>query len=401
MFMSFWILFVSLCMSTVTAWYSIIGLTTMFGAANTSIIIMGTILEIAKVSLTVWLHNYWNDCKFLMKLYLTPAVLTLMLITSMGVYGYLVRAHLSNSVTKNDLTDKIIMIDEKIKTEQENIESFKKTLTQLDQSFDQIMSRSTSEQGATRAVQIRKSQAKERASVQQEMSFAQERIASLKAEKEPISVEVRKSEVEFGPVKYVAALIYGDSIDATALERAVRWIIIILVSVFDPLAIMLVLAATESMKWEKLKKLEKVEDIVDEDHGNCPKCDSKLFNAPGIGPYCPNDNCDVIDNILNWDAPKLDIHVRVPELDEEIVVPAEIKEPAVEETVIEEPAVEEIVTEPVKEYIDPKTASAIWKSMSGHSTLKEQRRLLEQGKIERLPWDEEEFLNLIRSGKLK
>jgi hypothetical protein len=401
MYLAYWTLFISLSLSLVAAWYSIIGLTAIFAAAVIPVIIMGAILEVAKVSVTVWLHRYWSQCRLLMKIYLVPAVLLLMLITSMGIFGYLSKAHLDQGVPSSDVAAQLALYDEKIKTERENIEAARKALQQMDASVDQTMSRSTTEQGASKAVQIRKSQAKERNSLQTDIANAQANIAKLNQERAPVASQLRRVEAEVGPIKYVAALIYGDSIDATALERAVRWIIIILVSVFDPLAIMLVLAATESMKWEKLKKLEKVEDIVDEDHGNCPKCDSKLFNAPGIGPYCPNDNCDVIDNILNWDAPKLDIHVRVPELDEEIVVPAEIKEPAVEETVIEEPAVEEIVTEPVKEYIDPKTASAIWKSMSGHSTLKEQRRLLEQGKIERLPWDEEEFLNLIRSGKLK
>jgi hypothetical protein len=116
------------------------------------------------------------------------------------------------------------------------------------------MSRSTSEQGADKAAQLRRSQANERNRLLKEIDTEQRKIQTLNDQRAPIAAEVRKVEAEVGPIKYIAALIYGDNPDANLLEKAVRWVIIILVLVFDPLAIMMVLAATESIRWERQGK---------------------------------------------------------------------------------------------------------------------------------------------------
>jgi hypothetical protein len=251
MFLSYITLAVALSLSVIAAYYSIAGLTAIFAAAVIPIIIMGSVLELGKVVVTLWLHEYWQRCRLLMKTYLVAAVTVLMLITSMGIFGFLSKAHSDQSLVGGDVQAKIAIYDEKIKTAKENIEANRKQLKQMDEAVDQVMGRSTDEKGADKANTIRRSQQRDRSALAKDIETNQKLIATLNNEAAPIRAEVRKVEAEVGPIKYIAALVYGDNTDATSLEAAVRWVIIMLVIVFDPLAIMMLLAATESLKWEK------------------------------------------------------------------------------------------------------------------------------------------------------
>jgi hypothetical protein len=244
-------LLVALSLSTIAAYYSIIGLTAIFAGAVIPIIVMGSILEVGKITTTVWLRKYWNRCGWLLKLYLVPAVVLLALLTSMGIFGFLSRAHSDQGLVTSDAQAKLAIYDEKIKTQRENIELARKALAQMDAQVDARLGRSDTEQGAERAVQIRRQQAGERSKLQKEIVEAQKEISKLNEERAPIAAETRKVEAEVGPIKYIAAMIYGDNPDANLLERAVRWVIILLVIVFDPLAIALVLAANASKEWDK------------------------------------------------------------------------------------------------------------------------------------------------------
>lgn len=257
-------LLVALSLSTIAAWYSIIGLTAIFAGAVVPIIIMGTALEFAKITTTVWLRKYWHRCSMIMKIYLVPAVVLLALLTSMGIFGFLSKAHLDQNIGSGDVQAQVSLLDEKIATQRENIRSSKAMLAQMDQQVNDIMTKGDSERAVERSVTIRKQQAKERASLQKDIEVANKEIQRLNEERAPIASELRKVEAEVGPIKYIAALIYGDNPDANILERAVRWVIILLVVVFDPLAIMLVLAANQSKDWdnnieEELNLKEKVE----------------------------------------------------------------------------------------------------------------------------------------------
>ena len=249
MILTFLMFLVALCLSAVAAFYSIVGLTAIFSAAVTPIILMGSILEVAKLTVTVWLHEYWDRARWLMKVYLCSAVVVLMIITSMGIFGFLSKAHSDQSMVSGDVLAKIAIYDEKIKTERENIDANRKALKQMDEAVDQVMGRSSDEKGADKAVAIRRAQQKERARLLADIAEAQKKITVLNEDRAPIAAEVRKVEAEVGPIKYIAAFIYGDNPDANVLERAVRWVIIMLVIVFDPLAIMMLLSATESRKW--------------------------------------------------------------------------------------------------------------------------------------------------------
>ena len=243
-------LLVALSLSTVAAWYSIIGLTAVFAGAVVPIIIMGGFLELAKITTTVWLRKYWHRCGWALKLYMIPAIILLMILTSMGIFGFLSKAHSDQGMISGDVQAKLAIYDEKIKIEKDNIDTNRKALKQMDEAVDQVMGRSSDEKGADKAVAIRRSQQQERGRLLREISESQKKITSLNEERAPIAAENRKVEAEVGPIKYIAALIYGDNPDANLLERAVRWVIILLVIVFDPLAIALVLAANQSREWD-------------------------------------------------------------------------------------------------------------------------------------------------------
>jgi hypothetical protein len=242
-------LLTALVLSSIAAWYSILGLIAIFPGAPIPIIVMGSALEVAKVITTVWLHRHWNRCRLILKSYLVPAVISLAFLTSMGIFGFLSKAHIDQNIMSGDVVAKVAVIDERIKTQRENVLVAKQAIEQMNAQVDQRLSRSDSEQAAERAVQIRRQQAGERAKLLKEIADAQKQIAILNDERAPIASELRKVEADVGPIKYIAALIYGDNPDQNVLERSVRWVIILIVFVFDPLALTLVIASNSSRIW--------------------------------------------------------------------------------------------------------------------------------------------------------
>jgi hypothetical protein len=242
---------VAITISAIAAWYSVAGLTAIFSAAVIPVIIMGGALEAGKLVATVWLHNNWQRAGWAFKTYLIPAIVFLMLLTSMGIFGFLSKAHSDQSLVTGDATSRVAIYDEKIATERENVAQAKKALEQMNAQVDQMLGRTDTERGTERAVVIRKQQAKERAALQSEINKSQKTIQQLQTERAPFAAEARKVEAEVGPIKYIAALIYGDNPDQNVLERAVRWVIILIVIVFDPLALTLILAANKQFEWAR------------------------------------------------------------------------------------------------------------------------------------------------------
>jgi hypothetical protein len=250
----------ALGLSAVAAYYSIMGLVAIFAAAATPIFIMGSLLELSKLVVASWLYRSWKKIPKLMMAYFTVALVVLMMLTSMGIFGYLSKAHLDQAVPTGDVAAKLSLIDEKIKTEKENIDANRKAISQLDQQVDQTISRTTDANGADRAVAIRRGQQKERARLLSEIGEAQTKVAKLNEERAPIASEVRKVEAEVGPIKYIAALIYEESASEDTLEKAVRIVIMMIVLVFDPLAVLLLIAANWQMKQEE--KPKRISDFV-------------------------------------------------------------------------------------------------------------------------------------------
>lgn len=367
----YFILLVALTISAVAGYYSIVGLATLFAAAAIPVIIMGATLEVAKLVTASWLYNNWKKIPFLMKSYFTIAVLVLMFITSMGIFGFLSKAHIEqtgdaaqytarldqipdeiiridNSITRKEeeitkLTTKessqFDLIQQQIDAEQKNIDAIyqriqpdvdrlqniineakarkEKAATQIALIESYITSDKIEElqalvgvktdgdfgpatQAAVEAyktkiqaeaasadpiisenevkiVELRRSldplvkesndlitqlrskiNVEETVDVTPQVEKIEKEIADLEAKKdtlleEQFSIEdnLRKIEVEVGPVKYVAEFVYG-SADEAIVEKAVRWVIIIIIFVFDPLAVLLVIAANMTIREQKL-----------------------------------------------------------------------------------------------------------------------------------------------------
>jgi hypothetical protein len=262
MIFGYFTLIVALVISAIAAYYSIIGLTAIFSAAVIPIMIMGASLEIGKVTAAVWLKMYWERASMLYKFYLVPAVAFLMLLTSMGIFGFLSKAHSDQSLVSGDSMAKVAIYDEKIKIAKDNIDANRKVLKQYDDAVDQVMGRSSDEKGADKAVAIRRSQQKERTRLQAEIEAEQKKISQLNEDRAPLAAENRKIESEVGPIKYIAALVYGDNPDQNVLERAVRLVIIIIVLVFDPLALVLILAAQQSIRWARAEREKKDSGLI-------------------------------------------------------------------------------------------------------------------------------------------
>ena len=387
---------VALSLSVIAEYYSIVGLAAIFAGAPISIIVMGVILGTSKLSIIVWLHEFWSQVKLVMKIYLVSAVMVLMFLTSMGIFGYLSKAHIDqvgvgqeNAAQIQRLTVELQRQSEIVKSaeskaktletngtgadanvqsqinqEQQRIDSaysriqpaiddqqrivddqtkiYQDQIIKIDQQLAQLQQYQDAKEvdrvqslvgikadgdwgpGTARAVttwkntrtgernaavlkleeantnptiksardeilRIRKgveTQISESnklidrlrnqlgkgdsASVETLINEQQEKIKTanleietLTQQKYTLEIEYRKFEVEVGPIKYIADLIYGDNSDKNMLEHAVRWVIILIVAVFDPLAAMMLLAATESMMWIR-QRLPKPKDPIDE-----------------------------------------------------------------------------------------------------------------------------------------
>lgn len=262
MIFGYFVLLVALGISAVAAYYSIIGLTAIFAAATMPIIVMGVMLELGKITAAVWLKLNWHRASIAYKVYLIPAVAVLMLLTSMGIFGFLSKAHLDQTAPSAGIAAQVSLLDEKIGTEKENINVARKALQQLDKTIDETIARSTSEEAITRAANLRRTQQAERRRLQTDIENAQNNISKFTEARQPLAAQLRAVEAEVGPIKYIAALIYGDTtLDNNLLERAVRWVIIIIVAVFDPLALILIIAAQQSLRWAKNEKSDATDSI--------------------------------------------------------------------------------------------------------------------------------------------
>jgi hypothetical protein len=304
MLMAYLTLITGLLISAVAIFYSVAGLISIFSAAPIAIIIMGTVLEVSKLVATVWIKQNWETAPRFLKTYLLSAVVVLMFITSMGIFGFLSKAHSDQTLVSGDVQSKIAVYDEKIKISKDNIAANRKALKQMDEAVDQVMARSSNEQGADKAVQIRRSQTNERNRLLKEIDSEQKKITALNEERAPIAAEVRKVEAEVGPIKYIANFIYGDNTDANVLEKAVTWVIILIVIVFDPLAVMLLLASQYSFGILKRKQEEeepKEEEFFDKAREVAQSIDKGTYVAPSYEPDdgpLTDDQIKQINNLL-------------------------------------------------------------------------------------------------------
>lgn len=276
MIFGYLILLIAIAISAIAAWYSIAGLIAIFAAAAIPVMIMGGALEAGKIVATVWLHNNWERAGWKFKVYLIPAVIFLMVLTSMGIFGFLSRAHIEQTAGADNVVTQVEQLNLDIATQQMVIDNNRKLLGQLDAAINSLLSASgtqssgknignadAAQRTAEAATRLRKQQQKERDALNAEIKIVNDKVVELNKQKLVLEQQVKKIETEVGPIKYVAALIYGDNPDTNTLERAVRWMIILLVVVFDPLAVVMILAATTGLNGVRRMELDPVTGFFD------------------------------------------------------------------------------------------------------------------------------------------
>ena len=243
MFFGLLTLFVALAISTVAAYYSIVGLMAIFAGATTAIAIMGVVLEVGKLVVASWTFQNWKTTAFMMKIYFIFAVLVLMFITSLGIFGFLSRAHIQQSNPTALLEERIERIEIKTEQKQEQIGRYEGRLEILDKALERYI-----ELGAvTRGLNKIAESDNETTLLKSRIDTLEGEIDDLTDEKYELKTKLNLAEVEVGPIRYIAEMLYDDASESE-LEEAVRWIIILLIFVFDPLAVVLVIAANITLR---------------------------------------------------------------------------------------------------------------------------------------------------------
>jgi hypothetical protein len=438
-------LLTALILSVSAAVYSILGLTAIFAAAFWPIVILGSSLEFGKIVTTLWLHKYWKQAQLQYKIYLCSAVAILMLLTSMGVFGFLSKAHLDQEVPAGDIQAQVQIFDDKIQTQQDNIKTARAALAQMDSQVDQMLGRSSDERGAERAVQIRRNQARERTALQADISKAQKEITALQEQRAPIASQARVLAAEVGPIKYIAALVYGDNPEANVLEKAVRWVIILIVVVFDPLAITLLLAATKTFEWERANKLASARKEPEYEPDDGPLAQDQIDQLKAVAKAdLPTGEVVVKDTLFpdeqeffdraKQTAQAIDAGIYEPPGDTEQPVPdatnrlrvltginsmwdrsknTSVEDPESEHAPIEiaPPAIDlpdndlADESEDIAEGLDTETnerrleliCERAWKEQNPDKTLKRERQLFRAGITHELPWNNAEFQSEVLS----
>ena len=250
----------AISISVIAAGYSIVGLATLFAGAVVPIIAMGSALEVGKLVAASWLYHNWNsDVPRLLKSYLFGAIIVLILITSLGIFGFLSKAHLDQVKPVSGNNIKIELLDKQINQQNLIIDRAEKQINLLDKALEVYIDK----EYVSKGLKERKKQEEERTLLTNTINEASDKIADLTNQKASLSLEQNKIEAEVGPIKYVAELIYGEQAQDN-FDKAVRFVILILIFVFDPLAVLLLIAANISLRqWRKKRNLIKSEQKFD------------------------------------------------------------------------------------------------------------------------------------------
>ena len=265
MFLTYLILISGIALSIIAAGYSIIGLAALFAGATTAIYAMGGALEVAKLVIASWLYNNWKNPLLpkSIKYYLTSAVIVLIFITSVGIFGFLSKAHLDQVVPESNNALQVQILDEQIEQRQKTIDRSQKQLTRMDDLIEtQSEESSWFSSSSQRAITERNNQKQERITLEETIEESLNKINELSDKKAGIRTEQLKLEADLGPIKYVAEFIYGDEA-VNHFDKAVRIIIIILIFVFDPVAVLMLISANISFKERRMLIGETFEELED------------------------------------------------------------------------------------------------------------------------------------------
>ena len=261
MFLALITLLTAITISVVAAYYSIIGLMAIFSGAALQIAIMGGALEVGKLVTASWLYQNWKNklLGYTLKIYLFIAVIVLIFITSIGIFGFLSKAHLDQIKPNASNALAITQIDKLINQEETIIARAENTLDQLDRVMDVYIDR----ERVSKGLKERRKQKEERDELNLIITTANNNIIELNNRKFNLEKEVAVLEADVGPLKYIAELIYGEENARDMLDEAVRFLIIIFIFVFDPLAVLLLVSANISFKTRSdEKKMKKIDQLV-------------------------------------------------------------------------------------------------------------------------------------------
>mgnify|MGYP005624965199 FL=1 len=254
----------SIGLATIAAFFSIVGLSAIFQGAMVPVIIMASALEVGKLVSAVYLHNYWDKLTYLIRLYLFTAVIVLMLITSLGIFGFLSRAHIEQNAPVGNNVLKIERLEQRVSRARAKITDAEEVVSQLDGSLQTLIEYDKiSGDDGYRAV--REQQLPQRGALTETIESAQTKIDDYEDKKLELNQQLQALELEVGPIKYFAALIYDDP--SSRIEEAVRIVILLLVFVFDPLAVVLLISSTSFLghkepKNVKTEQIHIVDDIA-------------------------------------------------------------------------------------------------------------------------------------------
>ena len=258
MFLTYLTLISGISLSIIAAGYSIIGLAALFAGATSAIIAMGGALEVAKLVMASWLYNNWHSPLLpkSIKYYLTSAVVILIFITSVGIFGFLSKAHLDQVVPESNNKLQIQILDEQIEQRQKTINRSQLQLEKMDELIEtQSEESSWFSSSSQKAIAERNNQREERLLLEKTIEESLNKINELTDKKAGIRTEQLKLEADLGPIKYVAEFIYGDEAE-NHFDKAVRIIIIILIFVFDPVAVLMLISANISLKERRMNQQE-------------------------------------------------------------------------------------------------------------------------------------------------
>lgn len=269
LFAGFLTLFLALVISGVAAYFSVVGLAAIFAATFIPVIIMGVSLEAGKLAAAAWLHENWSNPRvnFLHKSYMTTAVVVLMIITSMGVFGFLAKGHTEQAATQAPVMLQIAQKEQRLEQLNRELESLNGRQTQLDTAINSIIA-----SNATGGLRARRQQTSERAEITRGVEAANAEINAINSELVPLKLEVSAAETKLGPIKFIAK---AAGIEDT--EKVVLAFILLLVVVFDPLAVILVLSAimtiSAALEERRNRRLVPKEAVVEDSPEPEPKTD--------------------------------------------------------------------------------------------------------------------------------
>lgn len=231
-------------MAAVSEWFSVVGIMAIYaGAPYNAALIMGIVLGGAKLVTISWLYRNWAFAGWGLRLSLTYFTLALMIASSIGVFGFLSKAHLEQGAATIDNTAKVERLDQRIAREKSVIADNEQVISQLDATINSFIGKDR----ADRALSVRRSQAPQRKQLRETIDLSQSKIDEYSDEKLKLTSQVRAIQLEVGPIKYIADMFTSESDDSTKIELAIKLFTLLIVSTLDPLAVMLLVAANHTL----------------------------------------------------------------------------------------------------------------------------------------------------------